>query len=241
MLCQGDWQYNQTRGTRTMALLGKGMLLVFNEVKPRHERDFNEWYNREHIDERVNLPGFHRARRYVAVKASPKYLATYECDTVDDLATPGYLALLADQTPWTKAVMARFTHFKRMTVRVQLDLAHGEGGALTTVRFTPEPAMRRQLTAWLKDALPAAIARPGMVGAAVVENDIETANAPVVRSGMDHPRVEDAEWVVLLEGADPAATSSAARAVFKTAALKSFGVTKAPTVGTYRFLFGNAR
>ena len=77
-----------------MPLHGKGMLIVYNEVKPRHERDFNEWYNREHIDERVNLPGFHRARRYVAVRASPKYLATYECDTVSDLADPGYLALL---------------------------------------------------------------------------------------------------------------------------------------------------
>ena len=224
-----------------MALHGKGMLIVLTEVKSRDESDFNEWYNREHIDERVNLPGFQRARRYVAVKASPKYLATYECDTVEDLATPGYLALLADQTPWTKAVMARFTQFKRMTVRVQLDLAHGEGGALTTVRFTPQPAMRRQLTGWLKDALPPMIAKPGMVGAALVENDVEIANAPVAASSMDHPKAEQAEWVVLLEGADPAATASAARALFKTAALKPFGVTRAPTVGTYRFLFGNAR
>ena len=224
-----------------MALLGKGMLLVFNEVKPRHERDFNEWYNREHIDERVNLPGFRRARRYVAVKASPKYLATYECEKVEDLATPGYLALLADQTPWTKAVMARFTRFNRMTVRVQLDLTHGEGGALTTVRFTPQPAMRRQLTDWLKEALPPLIARPGLVGAAVVENDVEIANAPVAASSMDHPRAEQAEWVVLLEGADPAATASAARSLFKPPALKPFGVARTPVVGTYRFLFGNAR
>ena len=66
-----------------MPLHGKGMLIVFNEVKARDERDFNEWYNREHIDERVNLPGFHRARRYIAVRGSPKYLATYECDTVE--------------------------------------------------------------------------------------------------------------------------------------------------------------
>ena len=90
-----------------MPLHGKGMLIVFYEVKARDERDFNEWYNREHIDERVNLPGFHRARRYVAVRGSPKYLATYECNTVEDLATPGYLALLANQTPWTQAVMAQ--------------------------------------------------------------------------------------------------------------------------------------
>jgi hypothetical protein len=126
-------------------------------------------------------------------------------------------------------------------VRVRLDLAHGEGGALTTVRFTPQPAMARQLTDWLKEALPTAIAKPGMVGAAVVENDIDIANAPVAQSSMDHPRVDQAEWVVLLEGADPAATASAARSLFKTSALRPFCVGKAATVGTYRFLFGNAR
>ena len=116
-----------------MPLLGKGMLVVFTEVKARDERDLNEWYNREHIDERINLPGFHRARRYVSVRASPKYLATYECDTVDDLATPGYLHLLANQTPWSQAVMDRFTHFHRMTLRTQVDLTHGIGGAAIIV------------------------------------------------------------------------------------------------------------
>ena len=163
-----------------MALRGKGMLIVFNEVKPRHERDFNEWYNREHIDERVNLPGFHRARRYVAVKASPKYLATYECDTVEDLATPGYLALLADQTPWTKAVMARFTHFKRMTRARAARPRAWRGRRAHHGALRAHPAMRRQLHR-LAARRPCrrAIARPGMVGAAVVENDLETANAPV--------------------------------------------------------------
>lgn len=61
-----------------MALRGKGMLITFTEVAAADEQDFNEWYNREHIDERVNLPGFRRARRYVAVKGDPKYFATYE-------------------------------------------------------------------------------------------------------------------------------------------------------------------
>lgn len=224
-----------------MALRGKGMLVVYTEVAPRHERDLNEWYNREHIDERVNLPGFHRARRYVSVKGSPKYLATYECDSAEDLATPGYLHLLANQTAWSQSVMAKFTHFTRMTLRLQLDLTHGEGGALTTVRFTPNPAMRRQLVDWLQVALPTAIARPGMVGAAVLENDVEIANAPTAQRSMDAPKVDHAEWLAMMEGADPAVTAAAARAVFKTAALKPFGVTRPPVIGTYRFLFGNAR
>jgi hypothetical protein len=225
-----------------MPLHGKGMLIVFNEVKARDERDFNEWYNREHIDERVNLPGFRRARRYTAVRGSPKYLATYECDTVSDLATPGYLALLANQTPWTQAVMARFTHFKRLTLRVQVDLAHGAGGAVAAVRFLPDPRERKALVAWLQEtALPKAIARPGLVGAAAAENDLEVANAPLQDKSMDHPKADEAEWVVLLEGSDAGAVGAAARATFTLASLKNFGVSVAPTIGTYRLLFGNQR
>jgi hypothetical protein len=225
-----------------MALRGKGMLVVFTEVKPRDERDFNEWYNREHIDERVNLPGFNRARRYVALRGSPKYLATYECDSVNDLATPGYLALLANQTPWSQAVMARFTHFHRLTLRVQIDLSHGVGGAITVVRFVPHPPRRRELAGWLREtALPRAIERPGMLGAVVGENDLEIANAPVQEKSMDHPRVDEIEWIVLLEGAETAATSAAARLLFKATALKPFGVEAAPTIGTYRLLYGNER
>ena len=225
-----------------MALRGKGMLITLTEVKSRDEADFNEWYNREHIDERVNLPGFHRARRYVAVKAAPKYLATYECDSVGDLATPQYLQLLANQTAWSQAVMARFTHFDRLTLRIQVDLTHGVGGAITCVRFVPDPRKRKALAAWLQDiVLPKAIGRNGMLGAFAAENDIDIANAPVQDKSMDHPKALDAEWIVLLEGADPASTAAAARASFKLTALKRFGVVKAPVVGTYRLLYGNDR
>jgi hypothetical protein len=162
-----------------MALRGKGMLITWTEVKPAHETDFNEWYNREHLDERVNLPGFRRARRYVAVKGDPKYFATYECTKVADLADPGYLKLLANQTPWSQRSMKRMTKFRRMTLRIRADLAHGVGGAVTCLRFAPDPAKARDLTAWLKEeALPAAIREPGMLGAFAAENDLEVANAP---------------------------------------------------------------
>ena len=225
-----------------MPLHGKGMLVVFCEVKARDERDFNEWYNREHIDERVNLPGFHRGRRYVAVRGSPKYLATYECDSVDDLAAPGYLHMLANPTRWTQSVTARFTRFERLASRVQVDLMNGVGGAVVAVRFVPEPRERDALVAWLHDdALPKIVARPGMVGAAALENDLEVANAPLRDKSMDHPRAEQAEWVVLLEGTQTSAVSQAARRFFNFTVLKRYGVTVTPTIGTYRLLFANQR
>ena len=224
-----------------MPLRGKGMLVVFAEVHSRHEADLNEWYNREHLDERVNLPGFHRARRYVALTARdrPKYLATYECNRVGDLATPFYLQNLAHPTPWSRKVTSRFTRFHRLTLRIQVDLAHGIGGFVTAIRFTPDPRKHQALAVWLESKiLPRTIGRPGMLGAFAAENDPDTANAPLQASSVDRPRAIEAEWLVLLEGADASSAESAARAAFKLASLKRFGVTSAPSIGTYRLLCG---
>lgn len=33
-----------------MALYGKGMLMTFTETLNEDEVDFNEWYNREHLE-----------------------------------------------------------------------------------------------------------------------------------------------------------------------------------------------
>jgi hypothetical protein len=225
-----------------MPLHGKGMLVVFNEVTAADERDFNEWYNREHIDERINLPGFRRARRYVAVRGSPKYVATYECDSVEDLATTDYLHMRNSPTPWTQSVTGRFTHLQRLAVRVQVDMAHGVGGVVGAVRFVPDRQQREPLTAWLRGtAFPKAIARPGMVGAAAGENDPEITRAGDRGESTDQAKAEEVEWVVLLEGGDAGTVGAAARSVFTLTSLKKFGVSVAPVIGTYRLLFGNQR
>lgn len=220
-------------------LRGRGMLITLTEVAPKDEADYNEWYNREHIDERVDMQGFRRSRRYVATRGDPKYLATYECSKASDLALPSYLARLANQTPWSQRVMKRFTKFHRLTLDIRVDLSHGMGGAITCVRFFPDPARERALTAWLKDTLAAAVAMPGMTGAAAGANNLDVVNAPL-KAGGGKP-VTEVEWVVLLEGGDPATTAAAAKAHLSRAALKPFGLRAAPITGTYRFLFGNDR
>jgi hypothetical protein len=224
-----------------MSLRGKGMLVVFAAVKPQHEHDFNEWYNREHIDERLGMPGFQRARRYVAVQGSPKYLAIYECNRVGDLGTPHYLNGLANGTSWTKRVTGRFIRFHRLTLRIQVDETHGLGGVLVAVRFVPASGHRRNLSQWLRrTAFPRATKTPGMLGAAAGENEPDIANAPARATSMDRPKALEPEWVVFLEAADAEAGARVARQIFRLSALRQFGVHKPPVIGTYRFLFGNA-
>jgi hypothetical protein len=54
------------------------VLTVRLNTPPDHERDFNDWYNEDHIPALVGVPGVYGARRYTAVEGDPKYLAVYE-------------------------------------------------------------------------------------------------------------------------------------------------------------------
>src|SRR3954462_15954520 len=81
-----------------MPLAGKGMLLTSMNIDAAAEADFNRWYDREHLEERVAIEGFLEARRYVAHPANPKYLSLYSTATLDVLDSPAYRARLANQT-----------------------------------------------------------------------------------------------------------------------------------------------
>ena len=224
-----------------MALLGKGMLITFTEVPARAEKDYNEWYNREHIGERANMPGFRRARRYVGAKANPKYFATYETRRVQDLAAPGYLARLADQSPWSKQVMARFSKFERLTLKITIDRTTGMGGGVAILRCYPAPAGQAKFRRWLDAvALPKMIAAPGMVGGFLGENDLEVANAPA-RAGGGYPAAEQQEWLILLEGAAAAPALAVLKQTLSRQALGRFAWLRPPVAAAYGYQYGELR
>ena len=221
-----------------MPLLGSGMLMTFTEVPDEHEQDFNEWYNREHIDERTQLPGFLRSRRYVACEGTvaPKYVAWYETRDVSDLGAPGYMALLSDQTPWSQQVMGRFSLFQRLTLKVTVDQIFGFASALSLVRFqAPEgPDAQAALRAHIEgELLPGAIDKSGMTGGCLMENDLHVANAPLRHTGQPIPAGQTVEWLLALEGGASETVSAVAAAV--AAELEPSEVLH------YRFVFGTSR
>jgi hypothetical protein len=48
----------------------QGLLLVMADIDPALEHDFNQWYEQEHLAERMAIPGFLRARRFTAIEGS---------------------------------------------------------------------------------------------------------------------------------------------------------------------------
>ncbi|MEK7385635.1 MAG: hypothetical protein AABZ83_04275 [candidate division NC10 bacterium] len=80
---------------------GTGLLMLWCDVDPEHEAEFNRWYDEEHIKHLLSVPGFLNAGRYVAVKGGPKYLAMYELEEASVLRTGAFLdAVRYKPSPW---------------------------------------------------------------------------------------------------------------------------------------------
>lgn len=70
---------------------GTGLLMLWTDVDPQYEAEFNRWYNEEHIQHLLKVPGFLSAGRYRALKGGPKYLAMYELEEPNVLRSSAFL------------------------------------------------------------------------------------------------------------------------------------------------------
>jgi len=96
-------------------MTNRGLLLTMTEPPGAMEEEFNAWYDTEHLPERLAIPGFRSARRWVAACApgEGKYLATYELDSPGVLQSPEYLTRFANATAWTRRCLGRTVLFRR--------------------------------------------------------------------------------------------------------------------------------
>jgi hypothetical protein len=83
----GMYQQLFSYGTRP-AQDAEFILNVRLNIPADKEKDFNEWYNVDHVPALVGVPGVSCARRYVAVEGDPKYLAVYEMNDARIPKTP---------------------------------------------------------------------------------------------------------------------------------------------------------
>jgi hypothetical protein len=93
----------------------RGLLLTMTEPPACMEEEFNAWYDTEHLPERLSIPGFLSARRWVAgcKPGEGKYLATYELESPAVLLSPRYLSFFEKPTPWTQRCLGKTVVFRR--------------------------------------------------------------------------------------------------------------------------------
>ena len=212
-----------------MPMAGKGMLLTSMNIDAAHEAEFNRWYDREHLEERVAIDGFLEARRYVAHDGNPKYLSLYSTETFEVLDSPAYLATLANQTAWSKANIARFQNMIRAVARITISRGTGRGAALGIVRLRPAGAEDKLRAALHEPLDPAEL--DGVISMHLIESD--PALSKPITDDPSAPNPGAGDWFALIDATDVGAVPAAMLRFGGNIALKPLIVSS----GVYRLMW----
>lgn len=194
-----------------MALLGKAVVAIWNDITPEGRENFIEWHNRQHMPERVGIPGFLRGRRYLAEYGAPEYFTLYEAADAAVLTGKDYLNRLNNPTPWTKQSVADFHNTVRGICPLAFSSGSGDGGFMMTLRFDRAPKDRAQLEAAIVAELIKIGEMKGVSGVHLCVAD--TAASGIETSEKKGRQVGMPNWIIMLEGSSGAAVDAAGLAL----------------------------
>jgi hypothetical protein len=193
-----------------MPFLGQAVIAIWNDITPEGRANFNEWHPREHMPERVSIPGFRRGRRYIGTDAKIEFFTFYEADNIGVLTGPDYKARLNAPTEWSTRSVAAFRNNLRGVCQVAFTAGHADGAHLATIRFdVKEGRAEGKLRAALSQKiLPPLVERPEIVGAhlCIVDKTLSGTNTSLQRTRT----IGVPSWIVMIEGAAAAAVRAAA-------------------------------
>ena len=134
-----------------MAAAQPGILAIFNDCRVGREDEFNAWFQGEHLEERLTVPGFLFGRRHQAISGSAGYFNFYLVESPDVLTSKPYLERLDNPTPMTKRIMSEvFINANRTICRRTIRRGAFRGAFVVTARFNEAPDAGA-LTATLDD------------------------------------------------------------------------------------------
>jgi hypothetical protein len=181
-----------------MGLLGSAAMVLSFDIEPEAVDEHDDWHTREHLPERLAIPGFLRGSRWKAVEGEPRYLVLYEVADLGVLGSAGYLERLDNPTPWTQKMMKSYRGMRRGFCRVAASCGAGLGGSATLARFTPAPQREAALRDWLvEQVLPGLAALAGVASAHL----FQAAGTPAMTAEQQiRGRDRDFGWVLLATG-----------------------------------------
>jgi hypothetical protein len=150
--------------------MARGLLIAAFDFANAHADEFHDWYDHEHMPERVAVPGFDRCERWIGDEEPNHAVATYDLETSDVLRSVPYRAIAYDNlTVWSKRVTAMCTRVLRfegsqLTPGDAMAPPNAGGLLLNAMNVTPEA--EDEFNAWYdEEHLSALAAVPGTLAA----------------------------------------------------------------------------
>mgnify|MGYP006277740035 CR=1 FL=1 len=195
-----------------------GIIVIWNDILPDQRQNFLDWHSREHIPERVSIPGFLRGQRWFNPESSPQYLTVYHTTGSDVLTSAAYLERLNQPTPWTRQSVAAFRNTARAAGELVWQSSSTCGGYTLTARFDIEHQRAAQWAAiWSSGKLNELANRSGVARVLVSlttpsASRLQTAERAVRSGDQREPAL-----TILVEGYDgPAALRASYEAMART-------------------------
>ncbi|AKC68251.1 DUF4286 family protein [Pandoraea oxalativorans] len=198
----------------------RAQLCIWTNIDPAFETDFNRWYDREHMQERVAIPGFQFARRFKALHDSARpYLALYCTQNAAVFTSEPYAQAFNHQTEWSLRNFARMQGTQRRVGTLDVEAGEGQGGMLAAFVLTEAAVTqaRPRLDAQLTE-----IAQGDGIVRATLQVTVPTLSVSLTAKDAAQP---PADAVVLIEGTDPDAVRIAAETLAASYGLPATDVT----------------
>jgi hypothetical protein len=149
-------------------MVAKGILIAAMNFSDVAEDEFHDWYDREHVPERLAVPGFLNAERWIGSNNQKDSVALYDLDNAGVLHSAPYLAVGgANGSPWTKRVTGRTKPIIRMEGEQILPgdrLAPAGAAALLLIAMNVAPEHEAEFNEWYNsEHLPALAGVPGVM------------------------------------------------------------------------------
>jgi len=185
-----------------MALRGRAFMAIWNDVASAAEAEYNVWHTRQHMPERLGVPGFRRGRRYVDRNLdNQRYFTLYEGRTLETFSSESYLARLNNPTSWSIRTQPNFLNFARAACVLSATIGHGIGGALATVRLNLAKGSVVDFEAGAEKLACHIVALDGITGAHFGVAAPDTTRIKTRETELRHQTGEDVfEAVVMVEG-----------------------------------------
>ena len=149
--------------------MAKGILIAAMDFSDVAADEFDDWYDTEHVPERLRVPGFLNAERWLGISNPRHSLALYDLDAVGVLHSAPYRAVGgANGSPWTKRVTGRTKSLIRLEgeqLKPGDALAPvGRASALLLIAMNVVPEQEGEFNEWYNsEHLPALGAVPGVL------------------------------------------------------------------------------
>lgn len=220
-----------------MALAGEGFLVLWTDVLPEAEPEWRAWHVREHMPDRMTVPGLELGRRYLdPARPRRQTFMIYEARSLDVFRSEAYLAQMNAPSPLTRKLLPSIRNILRGVCRTVASDGLGIGAVVAAtrlVRADPSRTIDRQAGAALVDA---ALDKLGVIGAHLGEVDRAVTGIPTAEQRLRHDADETFDALLLIEGGDRGDVSRAAEEIARSPAFAAL-TPKSVSTGVYDLVY----